>query len=80
VAFDPARRNAWKSERGRILLVMRRHHPNALLAREIWTLIGGHGSPNQTCTRLGELLAQGLVERTGIERLTETGTVERDRV
>ena len=74
VAFDPDRRNAWKTERGRILLVLRGLHPHTFpLAREIAEKLGSE-SPNQICTRLGELCAQGLVERTGRERLTSTGT------
>jgi hypothetical protein len=74
VPFDPTRRNAWNRERGRILTVMKAYHPwKFLVARELCTLAQG-STPNQTCTRLGELHAQGLVERTGTRRLTETDT------
>ena len=73
VAFDPTRRNAWATQRGRILQVMKDHHPfKFLLAREMSGMIGI--SANQTCTRVGELAAQGLVRRTGKERLTDTNT------
>lgn len=74
VPFDPDRRRAWERERGRILLAMADAHPHKfLLARELWALTSNRGSPNQTCTRLGELASQGLVRRTGVERETETG-------
>jgi hypothetical protein len=73
VAFDPTRRNAWATQRGRILQVMKNHHPwKFLLAREMSVMIGI--SANQTCTRVGELAAQGLVRRTGKERPTDTNT------
>lgn len=73
VAFDPGRRNVWNTQRGRILTVMKNHHPiKFLVAREMADLIGV--SPNQTCTRVGELASQGLVRRTGKVRKTDTNT------
>lgn len=75
-AFDPHRKDAWLAERGRILLAMYDADCRGefLLARELWSLTSKGGSPNQTCTRLGELAAQGLVRRTGRERDTTTGS------
>src|SRR5215831_1929169 len=70
VPFDPARRGSWKAERGRILLALA---AAPLLSREAYVTAGG-SSPNQTCTRMGELHTQGLVERTGKVRYTETGS------
>jgi hypothetical protein len=72
VAFDPRRRNAWNTQRGRILKILSHYHPQPLLAREMSKHVGV--SPNQTCTRVGELCALGLVMRTGHERPTETNT------
>lgn len=72
VAFDPDRRNAWKTQRGLMMLDLDLY-PGAL-CREIWQRGGWNCGPNQICTRMGELAAQGLVERTGRERFTETDT------
>ena len=71
VVFDPTRRKAWDTQRGRILLDLYSHEP--ALCREIWPRIG-ISSSNQVCTRMGELGALGLTQRTGVERPTETGT------
>src|SRR4249919_3700893 len=68
VSFDPGRRNAWSTHRGLILLDLKAHQP--ALAREVWTRLR-IGSSNGLCTRMGELHALGLVERTGKERLTD---------
>lgn len=72
VPFDPQRRNAWNTQRGRILKILSHYHPQPLLAREMSKYVGV--SPNQTCTRVGELCALGLVMRNGQERPTETNT------
>jgi len=72
VPFDPRRRASWKTERGMILMLMSNHPRIHYLAREMAEILGRN--PNQTCTRVGELAAQNLIERTGRERLTSTGT------
>jgi hypothetical protein len=72
--FNPAKRSSWAAERGRILKALKANHPTPMVAREIWALTHLNGSSNQTCTRLGELNAEGLAMRSGGQHLTETNT------
>lgn len=72
VPFDPQKRKAWETQRGRILILMHQARPNLLLAREIADKIGI--SPNQVNTRLGELKTMGLTFWPGSKRHTETGS------
>ena len=67
-AFDPNNERAWRSQRGKILIVLKSTDPCGWLAREMGYKIGT--THNQANTRLGELRSLGLVQWNGTERET----------
>lgn len=73
--FDPTRRGIWARERGRILLIMRDAYPFESLNSGEIAKADGKEDANQTCIRLGELCAQGLVKRTGMRSESPKGAL-----